>query len=388
MNQIHQRPKFARLLTRNGGALLNVIVLIAVVGMLIGLLLPVTRSTRGAARRMSCSNNFKQVGLALHNYHSAYKQLPSAMGGRRLCDDPEDQLGTRDHSGRLSGIVWLLPFMEQQALWEQIANPSTFGDARFPAMGPDPWDGSYPPWISDVHVLQCPSVPLVSDGIGLTSYAMSVGDQATDIHSSGLKRGTFAVSDSAKFRHVLDGLSNTIAMGEIANSDDRSVIGQYAIEQPETFLDNVSRCAAITDPERPNLFLSEITLNDVGRGGRWTDGSAGYSMINTILPPNSVSLAIDGDEVADGLYSVSSFHLGGAHVLMADGAVKFITDSIDCGDLDQPIAPLYQTLNSQDGVAENLSPERPERLTRAVSQFGLWGSLGSRSGRETIEQEL
>ena len=104
-----------------GFTLVELLVVIAIIGVLVGLLLPAVQAAREAARRMSCSNNFKQIGLGLHNYHSAYKNLPKNCGGTyRIRNINSGDLSNRNW---LSWLAGTLPFVEQQALWEQIANP-------------------------------------------------------------------------------------------------------------------------------------------------------------------------------------------------------------------------------------------------------------------------
>ena len=135
---------------RFGFTLVELLVVIAIIGILVGLLLPAVQAAREAARRMSCSNNFKQIGLAIHNYHSAYKQLPMHSGGTRPSPAAGGwwQPGDGSNRMRLSIFVGLTPFMEQQALWETISNPSVVdldnpGTPRttpWPAMGPTPTD--------------------------------------------------------------------------------------------------------------------------------------------------------------------------------------------------------------------------------------------------------
>ncbi len=133
---------------KRGFTLVELLVVIAIIGILVGLLLPAVQAAREAARRMSCSNNFKQVGLAIHNYHSAYKQLPGHMAGTRPNPLPGIWFQPSDNSNHmmLSFLVGLTPFMEQQALWEDIsnpnsvdlANPGTTRNPPWPKMGPTP----------------------------------------------------------------------------------------------------------------------------------------------------------------------------------------------------------------------------------------------------------
>src|SRR5690554_8152464 len=103
-----------------GFTLVELLVVIAIIGILVGLLLPAVQAAREAARRMSCSNNFKQLGLSLHNYHATYDKLPIGSGGTGL----DSNTNSADANNlRLSGLVAMLPFMEQQRLWLLIYNP-------------------------------------------------------------------------------------------------------------------------------------------------------------------------------------------------------------------------------------------------------------------------
>ena len=160
---------------RIGFTLVELLVVIAIIGILVGLLLPAVQAAREAARRMSCSNNFKQIGLGFHNYHSAFKQLPlHGTGPTNELSNSAPAAAANDGTGytrhELSYLVGLLPFIEQQALWEQIRNPLTEEDGDiWPAFGPRPTQGNYPAWSTDIPTYRCPSDPWVWTTISRTN---------------------------------------------------------------------------------------------------------------------------------------------------------------------------------------------------------------------------
>ena len=237
-----------------GFTLVELLVVIAIIGVLVGLLLLAVQAAREAARRMSCSNNFKQIGLGLHNYHSAYKNLPTQAGGTYAVNsNGQGHSAPFDNNRRrLSWIVGITPFIEQQALWETISNPFdgnndgmivSDGNHDAVSMGPRPWKREYTPWSTEIPTLRCPSDP----GVGLpsrgrTNYVPCIGDSSRfsnngqrnpfglvstgrSRHSRASQRGVFVPRKiETKFRDILDGLSNTIAMGEIVTDiGDRDV---------------------------------------------------------------------------------------------------------------------------------------------------------------------
>ena len=302
---------------------------------------------------MSCSNNFKQIGLALHNYHSAYKQLPMLMGGTDSYTNANNAVpATSNNSMQLSIFVGLTPFMEQQALWERITNPldadgnsATTADV-YNAMGPVPNmslanhtnNGVYSPWMNEIPTLRCPSDP----GVGLpsqgrTNYAASTGDAIHQsnvgllnfvaasgkyVPSSGRSqraresmRGFFVPRQDMKFRDVLDGLSNTLACGEIATDlGDRAITTIAVSQQLLGVYDNPSICNQYVDPNRPR-FWSPTAPNLLsgaqnGRGYKWAMGYPFWSQVTTILPPNREICLRTGIN-SPGIVPPSSRHQGG-----------------------------------------------------------------------------
>ncbi|MCM2370400.1 DUF1559 domain-containing protein [Aporhodopirellula aestuarii] len=412
---------------RRGFTLVELLVVIAIIGVLVGLLLPAVQAAREAARRMSCSNNFKQIGLGIHNYHSAYKQMPRHKTGTSgfksgsvagLTGLEWSQPNNSANNEELSFLVGIIPFIEGQALWEQISNPNapnTNGSAgTWTAMGPTPYNGTYGPWSAESPTLRCPSDPGVGlPAFGRTNYAACLGDSPYRGSAGGTTatlgrgsnesqytraamRGAFVPRQTMAFRDILDGLANTVICGEIATDlgdRDTRTNPRHALvlgtDTPATCNDTFG------DPNRPQFWISTQTTllgNNSSaevRGYRWADGNPVFTVMNTILPPNAKTCVTSGAQTTNPEYNdgtansaarhgsgylpPSSRHQGGVHVLMGDGAVKFITDSIEAGSAN--VLPVYQ------GGSGAQAPGR-------ASSYGLWGKLGTRASKEVIDSEF
>ncbi len=410
-----------RRLRLQGFTLVELLVVIAIIGVMVGLLLPAVQAAREAARRMSCGNNFKQIGLGLHNYHAAYNTLPRQRGGTFDPTNGWSPSWSDNHNHKnLSWLVGILPFVEQQALWESISSPSTQNADNTSRPANDPWpamgptvDGNdlYRPWVTEISTFRCPSDPgKGAPSYGRTNYAACLGDdhssyngdysiwdhntlflKSHSVDSGKCNRGFFYPLRNMSFRDIRDGLSTTIAAGEIATDlGDRDVRTSSAKDTAigsESTLANPMACLDSVEPARPRFWQAAATVKVEGdfggqrarwaRGYQWSSGFTVFSGFHTVRPPNSETCQAEtpGDSNANGpmfdryLGSASSRHQGGVHVLMGDGAVRFVTDSINSGI----------PTTSQIGVWGS------ERLE---SPYGLWGKLGTRANKEAIDQEF
>ncbi|WP_442506754.1 DUF1559 domain-containing protein [Novipirellula sp. SH528] len=398
---------------RRGFTLVELLVVIAIIGVLVGLLLPAVQAAREAARRMSCSNNFKQIGLAVHNYHAAYNQISThgtGTEGTRRFPANSGHVPIVKNSLELSWLVGLTPFMEQQALWEQISNPlrEPVTGLSWPPFGPSPRitlntqaSYQYDPWLTEVPGLRCPSDP----GTGLpaqgrTNYVACIGDSADFIgggisdsgtqssadaeRSRAANRGFFVHRRGSRFRDVLDGLSNTICAGEIATDlgdNDIRTRANISTTGNVTAANGNSTCDSFVDASRPQFWASVPstahetagghTAGEAKRGYAWAMSRGIWGSMNTIKPPNG-SVCVITNVFNDGLYPASSRHQGGCHVLMGDGAVKFITESIEAGN----------QASAHVGNQTGLLPAGSQ------SPYGLWGSLGTRASKEVISADF
>ncbi len=343
-----------RNLVRRGFTLVELLVVIAIIGILVGLLLPAVQAAREAARRMQCSNNLKQFGLALHNYESTYKRFPAANSGSGCRNSSTCPTATTGRA-RISAHVFLLPFMEQGNLYDQYSTQNSAA-----------WSGAAY-WSTQIPTLVCPSDvqfrPLAN--MAITNYAVCGGDAATlmcsvdeipDGRNCKAPRGLFGEYSYAKIGDMVDGTSNTIAMAEMQTPPSLASkkLGTVAITGGD---------AASTPLACRALFVNgAYTVNvnsDVGiRGGRWADGAALFTRFNTMLPPNSPSCMEADNHWLGGMYSAGSNHTGGVQAAFGDGSVHFMSQSIDSGN---------------QGASQSLG---------GFSPYGVWGALGTKSSGE------
>tara|TARA_R110002073_G_scaffold43606_1_gene121564 strand:+ start:24420 stop:25514 length:1095 start_codon:yes stop_codon:yes gene_type:complete len=338
---------------RQGFTLVELLVVIAIIGVLVGLLLPAVQSAREAARRMQCSNNLKQIGLALHNYHSTYKAVPPL---RDRHDNINPGVVNNWNTQNFSWSSRLLPFIEQPGLYENIdfSLHNWYSGTWRPN---DTFDIVAP---TVVEAFRCPTDPGTGASIWYDSttarhsgspshqayaptnyFACTGPDSILRWNKEGL--GFFdairshATSSTVKaryrkFRDVLDGLSNTVAVSE-------GIIGHPRININSTMRTTRSYeaqttgavgdlIAAATDNGCP-MTGSPDTNSGRARGMTWLRGySPNEVSFNTLMTPNS-KLWDCGANSDRNMYATRSLHSGGVQSLMGDGSVRFVTESVD-----------------------------------------------------------
>jgi prepilin-type N-terminal cleavage/methylation domain-containing protein/prepilin-type processing-associated H-X9-DG protein len=280
---------------KHGFTLVELLVVIAIIGILVGLLLPAVQAAREAARRLQCSNNLHQMGIALHNYHDALRTFPSGIV------DP-------------TYILWtgsLLPYIEQSNLYHTIdvSQPWQVGNSNATACA------TYLP------TYRCPSsdapehidvqgtpnrVPSSYLAIGSGTNTRESGDGLDHLGLTH-RDGFMFVNSRTKFSSILDGTSNSLAVGE-------------ALFRPDVMGPDLSGVVQIVD----HWYIGTDGMRSIGSSPGLVEVSEAIG--SSGVPMNGIKLDIYIDEKEIGF---SSFHTGGCLFLFTDGHVQFISDSID-----------------------------------------------------------
>lgn len=296
--------------------LIELLVVIAIIAILIALLLPAVQQAREAARRTQCRNNMKQIGLALHNYHSSFKQFPPSAIYRY---SNIDKGGTTPLN--FSWITMILPYFDQAPLYNSI----NFSQSFWPQMNNQ---GNR---IASTLLPQllCPSDPGFGGGnkwkIAWTNYA---GSEGYDWHRRPGHRlsGMFEILTTVAVRDVVDGTSNTIIVGEVsAHGYKNGPIRTGGTGIARRGNDGVFRSSLLATNSNGDVNVGPLLdpggtpRGSGGSGGTWWK-AAPYAFQPTYLAAWGPNANWPGS---------GSVHEGGAFYLMADGGVRFISENID-----------------------------------------------------------
>ncbi len=285
---------------KKGFTIVEFLVVIGIIALLLAILLPAVQMARESARRASCMNNLRQLGIAMHSYHDTHRIFPPG------------------NTNSFSAFVSMLPHLDQAALY-----------SRFEFTDPE-----VPPNVAlmshQLEVLQCPSDPGSSAQTGSTSY---VANNGAGLHVNGMVLGVFSllVTDSVNgggpisSKMITDGLSNTAAFSELLVGDGSKKPNRTVWQAP-----------SVAEPQKADFFVDACQTLDTAtrrcgkwdRGRGWTDGNYPSTLYNHTSPPNHRTCTNNGD-VFMGTYPAASLHPGGVLVCFADGTTRFVSESID-----------------------------------------------------------
>ena len=367
--------------SKHGFTLVELLVVIAIIGILIGLLLPAVQAAREAARRMQCTNNMKQLGLAVANFESAQKRIPNQYKDPLFAFAYATTGTTYDRAKRVSAQALLLPYLEQTALYDTIMNSfqqAISNDDSSYTFSPTDSAGTgkeaVNPYTTAIDAFLCPSDgnAIASKGetghLGRCSYGTNAGDepvQQSNTDAQEKRRGVFISGNAGKvtFATIKDGTSNTIGFAEIAVADQLAEDGSEIISGTAYVSGIIDKTPATCLAMRgSNGMYVDGTTTYTEKGRRWSNCS--NAVFHAVLPPNAPSCSSSNGNLWERpmMISSSSCHSGGANVCMLDGSVRFVSETIDSGSVDEPHNPL--------------------RSGKSVR--GVWGAMATPKGKESV----
>ena len=325
---------------RRGFTLIELLVVIAIIGVLMGLLLPAVQKIRESANRLSCTNNLKQIGLALHNYHDTYKRLPYGKS------PVYSNVPGAPVYARWSTHSQILPYLEQDNLYRSL-------DFMFPPESPDMSTPDMPDYMlpyqnpgrvnaagcrTQVSVFLCPSDPteVLTDWPGQSNYAGNQGTaflcdlceaQLSTMDPGERPNGVFYFMSKVRLTDMIDGTSQTAMFSEKLRGVnlENPRTDMYMMMNSNTLDMTLEMCNGLD----PNMSMV-VTRN---QGAAWAVGEMDCTTYNHVSTPNTRACA--GMDFQGSMANMSmqvpptSYHTKGVNVLMGDGSVHFIEDGID-----------------------------------------------------------
>jgi len=360
--------------SRGGFTLVELLVVIAIIGVMVGLLLPAVQAAREAARRMQCSNNLKQIGLATLSYESTYKVFPPGrlapdytLGGvvQASYTSYPTTLPLGAWTGFRSVHTFILPFMEQGNIYDLIDFSRPTSVRMTTGGGVTPVNANYQAYANAAALFICPSCPYTGVIITENNYRYNFGgstpfggaegsttnNNLNAISPAGFSsrgNGAFTIGNPLRHADFVDGMSNTVFFSERTKGSGRNLTAELPskadmtnmLSRPQGLVD-ADVMFATCQAQAPNLN-GGFNFNSMGRWLAGSDFSNGWpfgfysaTMYNHVAPPNWRSIdcgtrsAIADAPGEHAIVSARSHHRGGVNASLGDGSTRFVSESID-----------------------------------------------------------